>query len=678
MKKFLFFLIAFLLLINISFGFISAAEDTDYSKELGLKDKTITGSGLELKKTNEGYVFSFSKENSILTIKGNSFENIKSSGSNPREIVLDRTGIILRAKFTTNEKGGSYNIDGEGTQINAPPNSLVQFDRSKNGKNKNTVIVKPEKSSDIIPPVLKNKNTQVSFEGTDMKMNGNSFSGILRFDEKGAFIESSEVLSINRLRIGNSEPGTEKEIRLFFDGEMHDGNSVSIGPKELYINSLDSKLLVEFLENNPYARIDKNDIFAFEVGEKSQVKLQNRDESGLIPAAFAKGENVAVLEDAKSIFARGDNIDIEKLGNKYIGSTTSPIELFMAKSDGSDFLGAFAGGEKILGYKILVDNFNRIALIPKDSQEGFSISENINTRFSTKVSYNYPTKDEIESLTEKKITMDKISQGRIDEALGKLRDYWGTLNDETKSSIGNINFLEPTELGFFSASTEAETRNLNFKPGEFGAEEFIHESAHALQLDMREGFKDDPDIKKINDELEKINQKVVSSTNKLSSSNPSSDQIESKIIDIEKDLKDNLKRQIELIDLRENIFAKKIPFEKEWKAVAGSYDKVESIALGGVYKDYSQMGKEESDKLAAENGKDWMSKPRLGYVRPYGGQNILEDVATFVEKSDNPDFFKPLLDSNNPNYDVRYKEKIDMLYNYGFITKSKYQAIISK
>ncbi|MCX5751785.1 MAG: hypothetical protein NT099_09025 [Candidatus Saganbacteria bacterium] len=68
--------------------------------------------------------------------------------------------------------------------------------------------------------------------------------------------------------------------------------------------------------------------------------------------------------------------------------------------------------------------------------------------------------------------------------------------------------------------------------------------------------------------------------------------------------------------------------------------------------------------------------PKNGCVRPYGETNYYEDIATFVEKIwEDPKFFNPLIDPSSPKYDERYVAKIDLLYEYGFISREKYNAV---
>lgn len=106
-------------------------------------------------------------------------------------------------------------------------------------------------------------------------------------------------------------------------------------------------------------------------------------------------------------------------------------------------------------------------------------------------------------------------------------------------------------------------------------------------------------------------------------------------------------------------------FESRWRTVAGE-----------VYGRYVVPDTEYSINPGwSDNGVD--NGPRHGCVRPYGAKNFYEDVATFVEKVwGNPDFFSSLIDPKSSQYEPRYKQKLNLLLEYGFITQEQYDRIV--
>ena len=65
----------------------------------------------------------------------------------------------------------------------------------------------------------------------------------------------------------------------------------------------------------------------------------------------------------------------------------------------------------------------------------------------------------------------------------------------------------------------------------------------------------------------------------------------------------------------------------------------------------------------------------MGVCQSLWGKNIHEDVATFVEYANNPEFFKPLLSEDNGWHKI-YRQKLDLLHDYKFISDKEYFDIL--
>lgn len=63
-------------------------------------------------------------------------------------------------------------------------------------------------------------------------------------------------------------------------------------------------------------------------------------------------------------------------------------------------------------------------------------------------------------------------------------------------------------------------------------------------------------------------------------------------------------------------------------------------------------------------------------MTPYGCFNILEDVATFVGATVTPNSFSGLLNPASPKYDERYRKKLDLIYEYKFISEAEYNRVL--
>lgn len=99
------------------------------------------------------------------------------------------------------------------------------------------------------------------------------------------------------------------------------------------------------------------------------------------------------------------------------------------------------------------------------------------------------------------------------------------------------------------------------------------------------------------------------------------------------------------------------PFSKEWGAIAGSYNRV-SERKEGRNKRYVYTNNEEKQD------------PLFGYITPYGGKSLEEDVATQVENVVvQPEAFGKVTES----FEV-YARKLELLFRYEFITAKEYQT----
>ncbi len=140
-----------------------------------------------------------------------------------------------------------------------------------------------------------------------------------------------------------------------------------------------------------------------------------------------------------------------------------------------------------------------------------------------------------------------------------------------------------------------------------------------------------------------------------------------------------------MIEYAQNILNKKT-FKQKWLDIAGDvYDKTKEIKRGGrkfgvsTWKDAPDIGSD-----------DQKYGPRHGCVRAYGCKNYLEDVSTFLENLYSKAYsYKELIDPNSEFYKNkpqqtaqdwanRYRKKLDMLHEYNFIKKERYELITKK
>ncbi|MFH1455423.1 MAG: hypothetical protein ABIF40_00555 [archaeon] len=104
-------------------------------------------------------------------------------------------------------------------------------------------------------------------------------------------------------------------------------------------------------------------------------------------------------------------------------------------------------------------------------------------------------------------------------------------------------------------------------------------------------------------------------------------------------------------------------FKQKWQTIAGD---VYGKDIVETEKGYTQWS-------------DSVYGPRNGCVRSYGCKNLGEDIATFFENfaKDDYEFYQNLVNPTSPDYDVRYEYKLDLGYEYGFVTQEEYNKIYS-
>tara|TARA_Y100000310_G_scaffold213829_1_gene214839 strand:+ start:14934 stop:16946 length:2013 start_codon:yes stop_codon:yes gene_type:complete len=665
MRKLLIFSIVFILLVGI--GFVNAGVKITLAKpeildniggvgdpqffegktnigEIIGVEKDITGEEVEYQQLNEegGAHLVFIEKGARVDFEGNSFGNItpQDNAGHPSFINIDREGNIARADFTVNEEGGTY-VFGN-TKINAPPNSRVFFDQETGVR-----IKVPEDSEITEIPTTKNNSLPSDYtttiEGENIKLPGsNILSGKINYDNGQAFVILKDETIVNGVELTN-KIRSKDYLNLFFDGQGHEGDYVSFDLKNkkfilssssVPIDILSSKPIANFKEGNPFIKIDKDDHVAMQALSGGKISiLSGRINPGtgkkLIPRVITKGEFI-IDEDYKHFIIENNEVISFKTSKLFYakGSSTSPIELFAQDKDGNNILKK--------GAKIIVDNFNRIAMGP-DIEEFLASSEGIDTLFSSRIHYNYPTEESIKKLTGLNIIFNDVSQGNKDLVLGRLRDYWKTLNQETKNSIkilefGSDNYFlnklnQPLVTNAFAepngqATFRAKELSMNLKT-------FRHESAHLRHYQVIRDY--NPKLTEIMYELSKLEE-------------PSS----SEYI--------KLRKKFFLIVKEEE--SKLSTFGGKWKEIAGTdYDLYDEFG-GGYVMDPKNKG------------------AKYGLIRSYGGKNIFEDIATFVEEVNNPSFFKPLINPQDDKYDVRYEQKLALLHEYKFISDEEYNKIL--
>lgn len=653
-----------------------------------LKEGEVLISNINFEKKNGISTFTF-EENGYVKVKDSLFMNIQKGG----KLKVNEKDELIEADFSTNEKGGTYVIGND--KISVPPNSKVIF---KNGQ---ITITPPEGSKfEVQPSLLKpgiNGNV-VRIQGINTELPDGSViqSGTLSYRNGQAFIAPKEEAVINGVEIKNvfnerSKKAMDKEYNVFFDGQKHEGNSYisfDMEKHSLILASPGDKSgqPVKFHAENPFVTIEKNDNFVIQTLSKSEIEIVNRESSGRIPKMTCKGKFM-LDEDDKSIQSTTDGkvnmklsagIDPFKIGAK--GTSTSPVELYALSPEGSSVLKTPDGTEQ----KLLVSNFKEGAIVPANIEEmPYEEYEGttLESKISTKITYNYPTPENFETLTGKTLICIK-PEFCTPESIRLLSDTYETLTPEAKNSFKKI-IIGDKE--YFKSQGKSETvggfaylETITLRTtGIDSPTTFMHETWHTLTYTfypleitekLEEYYKLQKEYEETTNEVWNINEFLLSNcpgtTPELMS--------ESSYICPGVNMPEQVKKREALMTKLDSLGLEldqieneaKHPILEEWKEVHGEEygERVETGKEGyHVYKD------------------DAKAESKHGCVTPYGCSEIEEDIAEFVGYTKQPpEFWKPLLDPKSESYDPRYMKKLNLLLKYKGISQENYDIILKR
>jgi len=695
--KFIISLIIILIVFLLNFNLIAAAEETtstttsapvekefiDVSKSLGLEEGSAFGSGISVSSRgiisflneNSELIFNRGKENQIIlseakgvemynslseisfvdkdckiTINGNKFENIiPKSKENPSFIKLDRlNGDIGQARFTTSASG-EYTING--ANFISEANSLIKYNIEKDEDGQALLTLKNSKIKAITQPVF------IRGENVELYKGYNLVEGDINFDGKGnTFIKRNA--NINNIEASVSYGN--KPINVVFDKDSTSvKNSLMFTKDKLKISSGDDYSIyrLNFKEDNPYLKIEENDRVQIIPDKYSDIEIDSRKGTEFIPKISINSGSITLIEDGYVVETDKDlryhclwNFLREGYFEDDLKSgvvTTSPVEVQILSEE----------------EKLIVDNFNRMALIPKNKEEGFGEFLDLEARYSTRLKYNYLNEENLETLLGTEISFkygysDEVSEGVKQMTLGRIRDYWETLTPQTKEAthgiIVNDEYFSIKHFSEAGAFASPYSQSMTFREDDFSIyySVFRHESAHLRHYSVSKsgtfGYSDEK-----MEEYNSLKEEEKALLSIITNSAGLGVQVDSNIMNQYQSLR--LKR----ISLEESFNA--FDFENNWKTISGKYD---TAANDDKY------GKEFSDVDAYE--------PAGGYARAYGATCLEEDIATLVEAISDPYYFEfaeKVFSEDNEYRDV-YKKKIDLLYEHKFISKEEYLNVI--
>jgi len=274
-KKF-YLLLAVILIIGIlPFGLSQVGDKTSGgdivdigSLLFNLAEGEISGSGVTYEKIGEDGLVTFAQEDANLNIKGNSFENIlPSTSENPSFIKMDKAGEILNADFTTNDKGGTFLING--VSFDAPPNSRVFFD-NENGFS----LADGTKINSLDESYIENG---ISIGGKNIEVLDNFIlrDGNLKIDSEGYLLDSGIVTSKGKFVFSDEKTGSVLFANADSDLENYNGNYILDKEGILEIHSSENGLVpVGILGDDSVYKFQGDEKLSFYVSDGASLKIQ--------------------------------------------------------------------------------------------------------------------------------------------------------------------------------------------------------------------------------------------------------------------------------------------------------------------------------------------------------------------------------------------------------------------
>jgi len=498
---------------------------------------------------------------------------------------------------------------------------------------------------------------QIQFSNGGIKITGNGFhlpngailnQGTISFKDGQWFIAKGDSAVISGIKIINEDSGETWKVDLFFDGKEYresktffsidvNQGKLSIGSKATFYVSV-----ISLGKDNPFVPIDKSDDVKIGTERGKTLTIENRTKAGLIPKITIKtpnGKGYATINNGwiqVGIAAKGIVcIGLGRGGSHNLARqspTTAPFEMVLVDNAGhpkmlethntSDALNTRYGGFKKVagqGYRLIFNNYSQVGLLDLGQETRTKFIDGFGP-FKIDTSLSGNTKEY--TIKDFQTFFPNISlTGNIDSTNIKLAiDYLLSLPPKMLASIKGIDFPVIWESAGLAYATSDGI--IHLMRATFDMFSFQHECAHILTFHLENKI-----VEGANATLTAVGLKPI--TNVLTK-------------------------------------VKKQSFKGRWQSIAGD-----------VYSKYIDPDtKYNINPGWKKNGLD--DGPRHGCVKSYGSKDFYEDVATFVEQIwKNPEFFSPLVNPKSASYDPRYKQKLALLLEYGFINKAQYDKVIS-
>lgn len=527
-------------------------------------------------------------------------------------------------------------------------------------------VIVPEDTATIDIPT--GDSVTLNTQGREITLlDGTKVNGKLSYKNNQAFVQKGEIVTINNIKIF----AAHNNVNIFFDGQEHPKSeflyvSMNKQTRELILssthvksNNVDSHM-VTFTPGNPFVKIEQNDFFSVDYLKGGQIYIKNRDEQDLVPLVIVK--EYFTLEDDypvtatlvndhfNSNFEKGKFSDLQFLREDAKGKTSTPLSILYIDKNGNNYL------KKESELKIIISNYNEMVIIPVDDTHGLTVTSEEYDYAPSIVSEKLYFNNLQTGIEQLKIKFPWLEiTGNTDSvSLKRISDTLDSLPEELRKNVRVIHlktdeqFIQEGEHPLSAAYVD-ENGEMTLRTSFLKESIIYHESVHtyfsnfdnaAGVSEIKEKYLDTWDI-----------------IDELKAQNPKDPQIKKQYQEAKKLYEQFVQKRNEP------------PLKQEWLSVVGgleAYDGVvETVDGYTVWKDVKDKNSDD-----ATNAKD-------GFIKSYSATSIDEDLATFVEKVyTDPDFYNSLITPNNEFYDIKYRQKLDLLYKYNLITTEAYLRIV--
>ncbi|MBI1971218.1 hypothetical protein HYS47_05710 [Candidatus Woesearchaeota archaeon] len=538
-------------------------------------------------------------------------------------------------------------------------------------------------------------------------INDNTFTGSMHYDKGRWYIWPGDKPIIDGISLSTTYSETydlsfsgDQHLPVYFDGLPHESSFLSMNGQTKQLSYQLKKGTatvgrIEFLQGNPFVDVKPDDSFSLDGSRISTIMIQEQRD-GIVPKLVVgvimqenKDESTGeILQNGKTrLVAEKTGVSFSLLPNgEQKGSV--PLAMLLKDDKGNPLFTTTEATQKLI-----FDNSNNFIILPETVPEEFIECISCAEDYSQSVAlYDYAS---YELLSSKGIQKFISTAGKDPIALARFMYLFKKLPPNIQNSVQGIELLPQDEVnnrcigsgitidtgteivagGCIKDFVVVTTPDVSFQT-------LYHETAHTLTIQTSINWQT------TDQEYEQaIKEYLLWLKNKYQIDHLSYNWIkDNKVVRSEgRYLPVNqCKQKQECIHMYDNYNREIIlPTEDSFELLQLLNAKKEvPRSIGYRWLDVAGDEYLPPGYMIVTTGRE---PPENGFVRKYGSSNYLEDISTFVEPiaKEDHEFFKrnKLIqppghpDYDPAKYDQRYKQKLDLLLEYGFITKEDYDKI---